>query len=140
MNGRTSVLDLARGIGDKNDVGGLLGESAEVLFALAEGVAFSFLQLTEVLLSLEPEKKYQDGGRCQYCGRQQFVSSSQRNTLGPFVLGFNGNLHLVLHQVELGADRLEIGLLGLVKVPKLHQDPLPAGRRDVAVQRWPDPL
>src|ERR1039457_1164432 len=85
MNGRTSVLDLARGIGDKNDVGGLLGESAEALFALAEGVAFGFVQLADVLLSLEPEKKYQDGGRCQYCGRQQFVSSSQRNTLGPFV-------------------------------------------------------
>src|ERR1039458_8225952 len=115
MNGRTSVLDLARGIGDKNDVGGLLGESAEALFALAEGVAFGFLQLADVLLSLEPEKKYQDGGRCQYCGRQQFVSSSQRNNLGPFVLGFNGDLQLVLHQVELGADRLEIGLLGLVR-------------------------
>src|SRR5450755_875295 len=133
MNGRTSILDLARAIGDENDVGCLLGESAEALFALPEGVAFGFLQLAEVLLSLEPEKKYQDGGRCQYCGRQQFVSSSQRNTLGPFVLGFNGDLHLVLQQVELGADRLEIGLLGLVKVKNLQHDPLPAGRRNIVV-------
>src|ERR1017187_1187694 len=133
MNGRTSVLDLARGIGDKNDVGGLLGESAEVLFALAEGVAFGFLQLAEVLLSLEPEKKYQDNGRCQYCGCQQFVSSSQRNTLRPFVLGFNGDLHLVLQQVELGTDRLEVGLLGLVKVKNLHHDPLLSGRSNVVV-------
>ena len=65
--------------------------------------------------------------------RQQFVSSSQRNTLGPVVLGFNGNLHLVLHQVELGADLLKIDLLRLVKVPDLHQDPLPVGRHDVLV-------
>src|ERR1019366_8370538 len=122
MNGRTSVLDLARGIGDKNDVGGLLGESAEALFALPESVAFGFLQLAEVLLSLEPEKKDQDGGRCQYCGRQQFVSSSQCDSLGPFVLGLNGNLHLVLHHVELGADLLEIDLPCLVKVPNSHQD------------------
>src|ERR1022692_3998591 len=133
MNGRTSVLDLARGIGDKNDVGGLLGESAEALFALAEGGAFGYFQLADVLLSLEPEKKYQDGGCCQYCGRQQFVSSSQRSTLGPFVLGFNGNLHLMLHRVELGTDLLEIDLLCLVKVTNLHQDPLPAGRHNVVV-------
>src|SRR5208283_250209 len=62
-NGRTSVLDLARVIGDKNDVGGLLGQSPEAFFALAEGVAFGFLQLAEVLLSLEPEKKYQHRAR-----------------------------------------------------------------------------
>src|SRR5450755_3474557 len=133
MNGRTSILDLARAIGDENDVGCLLGESAEALFARPEGAAFGFLQLAEVLLSLEPQKKYQDGGRCQYCSRQQFVSSSQRNTLRPFVLGFNGDLYLVLQQVELGTDRLEVGLLGLVKVKNLHHDPLLSGESNVVV-------
>jgi hypothetical protein len=64
MNGRTGVLDLARGIDDKNDVSGLLGEGAEALFALAERLAFGFLQLAEVLLTLETEKKHQDGRRC----------------------------------------------------------------------------
>ncbi len=105
----------------------------KAFFALAESVAFGFFQLANVLLSLKPEKKYQDGGRCQYCGSQQFVSSSQRTRLGPFVLGFNGNLHLVLHGVELGADLLEVDLFCLVKVPNLNQYPLPAGRHKIVV-------
>ena len=69
MNGRTSVLDLPSGIGDQNDVGRLFGESPEALFALAERVAFGFLQLAKMLLPLEPEKKYQHGGRCRPCYR-----------------------------------------------------------------------
>jgi hypothetical protein len=73
---------------------------------------------------LEAEKKYPDSDRCQCCDRQQFVSSSQRNTLGLVVLGFNGNLQLVLHRVELRADLLEIDLLRIVKVLDLYQDPL----------------
>src|SRR5271156_1911234 len=111
-NGRTSVFDLARGIGDQNDVGGLLDESTESLFALAESIAFGEFQLADVLLSLQPEKEDQCGGRCQCCSHEQFASSSESNILGPLVLGFNGDLHLLLHQVELRSNFLEIDLLG----------------------------
>jgi hypothetical protein len=80
-----------------------------------------------VLLLLEAEKKYQDGSRYQHGGCQQFVSRFQGSTLSPFVFRFNGNLHVVLHQVELGADRLEFRLLGLVKAHNLDEEPLPIG-------------